>query len=231
MLNVTKTTELVKAIERVLLDAGTRITTAVIVDRVAERLTPGVPPVKRREDNPLALIYDTVTKELAYMTGQDKRSGGENHPHFRRWIVRDYNGGYWINLEIPELDLRLMDGDSVKDYKPRPGGEPPRKGSRRSAEATARNFLPQLIETQLAKCSGCGANERRPTHLEVDHIIPWGEGGPTALGNVQALCTACHKRKSTRSQTELWQWMIDHGGMWDAEAARFAHQAAVNLKP
>ena len=105
-----------------------------------------------------------------------------------------------------------MDGDSVKDYKPRPGGEPPRKDSRRSVEATARNFLPQLIETQLAKCSGCGANERRPTHLEVDHIIPWGEGGPTALGNVQALCTACHKRKGTRSQTELWQWMIDHGG-------------------
>ena len=55
-----------------LLEAGTRITTGVIVDRVAERLTPGIPPVKRREDNPNALIYDTVTKELAYMTGQDQ---------------------------------------------------------------------------------------------------------------------------------------------------------------
>ena len=65
----TATTELVKVIERVLLEAGNRITTAEIVDRVAERLTPGIPPVKRREDNPQALIYDTVTKELAYMTG------------------------------------------------------------------------------------------------------------------------------------------------------------------
>jgi hypothetical protein len=172
MPTVTATTELVKAIERVLLEAGTRITTAVIVDRVAERLTPGIPPVKRREDNPQALIYDTVTKELAYMTGQDKRSGGESHPHFRQWIVRDYNGGYWVNLEIPELDLRLMDGDSVKDYKPRSGGGNRGKGGMRPTEATARKFLPQLIEAQLAKCAGCGANERRPTHLEVDHIVP-----------------------------------------------------------
>ena len=225
----TATTELVKAIERVLLDAGTRITTGVIVDRVADRLTPGIPPVKRREDNPDALIYDTVTKELAYMTGQDRRGGGENHPHFRPWIVRDYNGGYWVNLEIPELDLLLMDYNSIKDYKPKSGSGNRGKGGRRPPEATARKFLPQLIEAQLAKCAGCGANERRPTHLEVDHIVPWLEGGPTELGNLQALCTACHRRKGTRSQTELWQWMTDHDGMWDTEAARFAHHAAVNL--
>ena len=101
MPTATATTELVKAIERVLLDAGTRITTGVIVDRVAERLTPGIPPVKRREDNPNALIYDTVTKELAYMTGQDRRSGGENHPHFRRWIVRTTVGGIGSTWRSP----------------------------------------------------------------------------------------------------------------------------------
>ena len=203
----------------------------MIVDRVADRLTPGIPPVKRREDNRDALIYDTVTKELAYMTGQDRRGGGENHPHFRPWIVRDYNGGYWVNLEVPELDLLLMDYHSVKDYKPRPGSADRSKGSKRPAEATARQFLPRLIETQLAKCAGCGANERRSTHLEVDHVIPWTEGGSTELGNLQALCTACHRRKGTRSQTELWRWMINHGGMWDEEAARFAHHAAISLKP
>ena len=229
MPTATATTELVKAIERVLLEACTRITTGVIVDRVADRLTPGIPPVKRREDNPDALIYDTVTKELAYMTGQDKRGGGENHPHFRRWIVRDHRGGYWVNLEVPELDLLLMGDFSVKDYKPRPVSATRSKGGRRPAEAAARQFLPQLIEAQFAKCAGCGANERRPTHLEVDHIIPWLVGGPTELGNLQALCTACHRTKGTRSQTELWEWMIDHGGMWDEEAARFAHYAAVTL--
>ena len=52
MPNIAPTTELVKAIERVLLEAGTMITTAEIVDRVADRLTPGIQPVKRREDNP-----------------------------------------------------------------------------------------------------------------------------------------------------------------------------------
>ena len=118
MPNGTKTTELVKAIERVLLEARTRITTGEIVDKVAERLPPGIPPVKRREDNPKAVIYDTVTKELAYMTGQDKRSGGENHFHFRSWIVRGYSGGYWVNLEIPGLDLHLMDDALLRTTSP-----------------------------------------------------------------------------------------------------------------
>ena len=75
------------------------------------------------------------------------------------------------------------------------------------------------------------ANERRPTHLEVDRIIPWLEGRALGTRNLQALCTACHRRKGTRSQTGLWRWMTDHGGMWDAEAARFAHHSAVNLNP
>ena len=231
MPNSPKTTELVQAIERVILEARGRIETADIVDRVAERLTPGVPPVKRREENPNALIYDTITKELAYVTGQDKRGGGENHPHFRRWIARDYNGGYWANLEIPQLDLLLMDQESVDDYKPRPSVVKRRKCSQRSADAHAREFLPQLMEAQFNKCAGCGSNEPRPTHVETDHIIPWLEGGPTELGNLQALCTGCHKRKGTKSQTELWQLMTDHGGMWDAKVARVAHNAAVNLKP
>ena len=231
MPNGTRTTELVKAIERVLLEARTKITTGEIVDKVAERLPPGIPPVKRREDNPKAVIYDTVTKELAYMTGQDKRSGGENHFHFRIWIVRGYSGGYWVNLEIPGLDLHLMDDGVVKDHKPRPGSTNLSRGSNRPPDTTAREFLPQLIEAQFAKCAGCGSNERRFTHLEVDHIIPWFEGGPTELGNLQVLCTACHRRKGTRSQIELWQWMTANGGMWDPDAARFAHQSAVNLKP
>ena len=231
MATITATTELVRAIERVLHQAGTRITTGVIVDRAAERLTPGVPPVRRREDNPDALIYDTATKELSYTTGQARRSGGENHPHFRRWIVRDYNGGYWVNLEVPELDLMFMHFHSVKVCRPKSGDGNRSKGSRRPPEAAARQFVAQLIGAQLAKCDGWGADERRPTHLEVDHIIPWLENGPAELGNLQALCSACHLQEGTRSQTELWEWMIDHEGMWDEEAARFAHYAAINLRP
>ena len=88
-----------------------------------------------------------------------------------------------------------MDDHSVKDYKPRAGSAARSKGSGRPSDTTARKFLPQLIEAQLAKCAGCGANERWPTHLEVDHIIPWTEDGPTELGNLQALCMAWHRRK------------------------------------
>ena len=43
------------------------------------------------------------------------------------------------------------------------------------------------------RCQQCG----RAGRLEVDHIRPIFEGGPVyELANLQALCVACHVRKS-----------------------------------
>ena len=36
--------------------------------------------------------------------------------------------------------------------------------------------------------------------LEVDHIVPESEGGPTALENLQTLCHKCNSQKGVRSQ-------------------------------
>lgn len=44
------------------------------------------------------------------------------------------------------------------------------------------------------KCNIC--HELLSAFYEVDHLRPWARGGGTELSNLQALCVACHKRKS-----------------------------------
>ncbi len=49
------------------------------------------------------------------------------------------------------------------------------------------------------KCTVCGKD---PKHyeitLEVDHIIPWSEGGPTEIDNLRTLCSKCNLGKSNK---------------------------------
>ena len=50
---------------------------------------------------------------------------------------------------------------------------------------------------QQYKCAGCAC--LLPPTYEVDHITPLALGGTNGLGNLQALCSACHVQK-TRDQ-------------------------------
>lgn len=47
------------------------------------------------------------------------------------------------------------------------------------------------------RCRRCGRSPA--THfrviIEVDHIVPWAEGGKTTLENLQTLCTGCNRSK------------------------------------
>ena len=42
------------------------------------------------------------------------------------------------------------------------------------------------------RCARCGATER----LELDHVVPLGDGGADDLANVQLLCAVCHAAKT-----------------------------------
>jgi 5-methylcytosine-specific restriction endonuclease McrA len=33
-----------------------------------------------------------------------------------------------------------------------------------------------------------------------DHMVPWSQGGPTTMANLQALCGSCNLRKGTNPQ-------------------------------
>jgi hypothetical protein len=49
----------------------------------------------------------------------------------------------------------------------------------------------ELFKNPQCAWPGCA----KDTHLEVDHIQPWSDGGKTSISNLQLLCSAHHKLK------------------------------------
>lgn len=62
---------------------------------------------------------------------------------------------------------------------------------RRLATRTQRDLLAIL---QDFRCGICGCE--LPEYFECDHLVPYSEGGPTTLQNLQALCLPCHLDKT-----------------------------------
>ena len=54
-----------------------------------------------------------------------------------------------------------------------------------------------IYEQQGGVCPHCG-KKFDYEEMEGDHIIPWSKGGKTELANLQMLCQACNRRKSSK---------------------------------
>ncbi|MFI6867103.1 TerD family protein [Nocardia sp. NPDC050406] len=59
--------------------------------------------------------------------------------------------------------------------------------------------IPQHVKTAVwqrdgGRCRECSAGE----YLELDHIIPWSQGGATSVENLQILCRRCNQEKGAR---------------------------------
>jgi len=49
------------------------------------------------------------------------------------------------------------------------------------------------------KCTVCGKDPKNyEITLEVDHLIPWAEGGPTEMDNLRTLCSKCNLGKGNK---------------------------------
>jgi hypothetical protein len=97
---------------------------------------------------------------------------------------------------------------------PRPQGDPARRYFV-AAEVTAAWLR------QDRKCADCGRDIPRDL-IEGDHVVPFSDGGRTALDNLQALCVACNRRKGNRpivlpppapphasvATAALWEWQL-----------------------
>jgi hypothetical protein len=71
----------------------------------------------------------------------------------------------------------------------------PETGALVAMESRARLFPPGLarmirLRDQVCRTPWCEAPVR-----QIDHVIPYAEGGPTTVGNGQGLCTACNHAK------------------------------------
>lgn len=51
-------------------------------------------------------------------------------------------------------------------------------------------FKRELARRDGLRCALCGAQKTR-RELVMDHVIPWSQGGPTELDNLQLLCGPC----------------------------------------
>ncbi len=52
----------------------------------------------------------------------------------------------------------------------------------------------EVLTRDKSTCQKCGRKAPK-VELEVDHIVPWSCGGPTAIDNLQTLCTDCNQGK------------------------------------
>ena len=68
-------------------------------------------------------------------------------------------------------------------------------GDTRKAKGKLRQ---RVLERSGYKCKECGRSEEEGAFLNVDHIIPFSQGGRTIDENLQVLCSCCNLRKHFR---------------------------------
>lgn len=112
-----------------------------------------------------------------------------HHPYVRRY-------GGW--LSAVRAFLRAVETESSEDGK----ALVPQQPSRGPRDASLRlRFL--VMRRDRFACRHCGASPANVpgVELHVDHVVPWAEGGSTALENLQTLCTRCNLGKSNLGES------------------------------
>lgn len=56
-------------------------------------------------------------------------------------------------------------------------------------------MINQVLRRWGRKCYLCGG-----PYQQIDHVIPFAEGGATTLDNMAPICDDCHKKKSERER-------------------------------
>lgn len=67
---------------------------------------------------------------------------------------------------------------------------------RRVKRNISRKVFLRVVRRDNQACQICGKN-LKDDEIEIDHIIPFSEGGPTEESNLRVLCEDCNRRKRT----------------------------------
>lgn len=114
----------------------------------------------------------------------------------------------YINLEGRTSSLEISDSrqeiqkEVIMEKSSDDTADIANKRSKKSVHITTRNVNArlryQVLKRDHYKCCSCGASPAKGSavELEVDHIIPWADGGETVLDNLQTLCSICNNGKS-----------------------------------
>lgn len=114
----------------------------------------------------------------------------------------------YINLEGRTSSLEISDSrqeiqkEVIMEKSSDDTADIANKRSKKSVHITTRSvnarFRYQVLKRDHYKYCSCGASPAKGSavELEVDHIIPWADGGETVLDNLQTLCSICNNGKS-----------------------------------
>lgn len=90
----------------------------------------------------------------------------------------------------------------------RPRQQPSAGGRRPLGEERKRAAIPRSVKLEVwqrdgGRCRNCGITDdecmkRTGEHLQYDHIWPWSMNGADTARNIQLLCGACNRAKSSR---------------------------------
>ena len=66
------------------------------------------------------------------------------------------------------------------------------------------------------RCVYCGDelfydDDEEDDNVEIDHKIPWADGGPTVLNNLQSTCGHCNARKGRKTDAEYRHYIQRYG--------------------
>jgi len=114
----------------------------------------------------------------------------------------------WVNTErseTPPIDTELFDSgtkgmsggevhliETQESQKKEPRMPP---GQRDRLRVAGPRLRFRVMERDQFRCCLCGRSQREEVVIEIDHIIPWSDGGRTILENLQTLCSLCNKGK------------------------------------
>ena len=172
-----------------------RNSTAAIKDRFgtwnAATAAAGLSPASER-DIPEAVLHQNLEEVWMRLGRQPRKremvaplSRFTHNPYTRRY-------GGWLN--VVRAFLLVVEAESAaEDTEPRV----PQQPSRGPRDPSLRlKFL--VMRRDRFSCRHCGASPAKDpgVQLQIDHVVPWAEGGPTTLDNLQTLCTPCNLGKS-----------------------------------
>ncbi len=73
-------------------------------------------------------------------------------------------------------------------------------GKHRRARTITLSMRYQILKRDAFRCVKCGRSPATApsVQLHVDHVVPWSEGGPPDVTNLQTLCAECNLGKGAR---------------------------------
>lgn len=117
---------------------------------------------------------------------------------FLKWVETERSEAVPIGSELCDSEIEQISGgvelsETVSRSKEREMRLP--AGQRDRLRVAGPKLRFRVMERDHFRCCVCGRSRREEAVLEVDHVIPWADGGRTILDNLQTLCWLCNKGK------------------------------------